>query len=217
MRTIDCLSVLVLALLAPNQTRADAAVYVSMDGFSPASATIGVGDAVYWMVVDEEGPYTISSLSGDWIPLYLYDEGDSTGLRFNEAGDYSYYDAFNSNFGVIHVRNGPANYPPTGAITSPSDGAVFRAPASFALSVDASDPDDGVMDVEFYVGNDLVDDVFNPPFSTFLSNLSAGQYLLKIVVYDYYGESATRSIVIPVQGNTASAPALASPRFSAGQ
>jgi len=192
-------------------------VYVSMDGFDPESTTIGVGEAVFWMVADDEGPYTISSFSGDWSPRYLYDEGDSVGLRFNEAGDYSYYDAFNYNSGMVHVGNAPPNTPPVGMITSPLDGAVFTAPASFTMSADASDADDGVMDVEFYLGDQEVDDVFYEPFSTSITNLAAGSYTLKIVVYDYSGGTATQTINIQVQSGSTSVPSMSAPCFVGGQ
>src|SRR5947207_15312591 len=98
------LVIALFTLLCALQAQADAYVSVSIDGFSPSSVTIAPGDAVYWTVADDLGPYTISSPVGDWGPRYLYDEGDSDGLQFNEAGDYSYYDAFNYNYGVVHVR-----------------------------------------------------------------------------------------------------------------
>lgn len=217
-REIAFLIMLLLVIAAAARLRADVVVYVSIDGFAPESTSIAVGEAVFWVVADDQGPYTISSFAGDWTPRYLYDEGDSVGLRFNEAGDYSYYDAFSFNGGVVHVGNAVPNLPPTGTITSPLDGAVFTAPASFTMSVDASDPDDGVMDVEFYLGDQLVDDEFNPPFTTSITNLSTGTYTLSAVVYDYSGGTVTQSVHVLIQGGSSGAvPSLATPSFVGGQ
>jgi hypothetical protein len=192
-------------------------VQVSIDGFSPSSVTIAPGDAVYWMVVDDMGPYTISSTSGAWGPRYLYDAGDTDGLQFNQTGDFFYYDAFNSNDGVVHVRPSVPNLPPSVTIASPHDGAIFIAPASFAFEVNAFDLDDGLSDVEFYVGADWWDDVFDIPFSTSVTNLAAGSYVLQAIAYDFSGATATNSVSITVQSGSAPRITLSAPRLVSGQ
>src|SRR6266404_262965 len=113
------------ATVCTTRAWADAYVQVSIGGFSPSSVTISPGEVVYWMVGDDMGPYSISSESGAWGPRYLYDQGDVEGLQFDQVGDYSYYDAFNYNYGVVHVRIGLPNSPPTVSIASPTDGAFL--------------------------------------------------------------------------------------------
>jgi len=169
------------------------------------------------MAVDDWGPYSISSESGAWGPRYLYDAGDVDGLQFNQAGDYFYYDVFNYNYGVVHVRIGLPNTPPTVSISSPADGALFVGPATFTFSADAFDLENGVSDVEFYVGADFVDDVFASPFSTTVTDLGSGSYTLFAVAYDFDGASSTCSISITVRDSTASGISLSAPEITAGQ
>src|SRR5579859_3887045 len=110
---LPCFAITALAAtFCASDLQADAYVQVSIDGFSPAAVSITPGEAVYWIVADDWGPYTISSDSGAWGPRYLYDPGDTEGLQFNQVGDYTYYDAFNFNYGVVHVRPGLPNMPP---------------------------------------------------------------------------------------------------------
>ncbi|MEI4861389.1 Ig-like domain-containing protein, partial [Klebsiella pneumoniae] len=87
--------------------------------------------------------------------------------------------------------NVTANLPPSVTITNPTANAILTAPATFEFSVDASDPDDGLSDVEFYVGTNLVDDVFSAPFATGITNLTAGTYVLTAIAYDNVGATAT--------------------------
>ena len=215
-RGICCYSLALTVALTVAQVRADAYVAVSYDGFSPSEVTIAPGEAVFWIVADDMGPYTISSPKGLWSPYYLYDEGDSTGLQFNQAGDYSYYDALNNNSGVVHVRVSVPNQPPTIATSTPTDGAVFTAPASFTFSVDASDLDDGLSHVEFYVGSELVDDVYSAPFSTTVTNRAAGVYTLVAVAYDFTGASTTNTVSITVLDGVAPTPKLEAPSVAGG-
>ena len=68
------------------------------------------------------------------------------------------------------------------------------------FAADASDSDsDGLSDVEFYVGTNLVDDIFSSPFTTTVTNLAAGTYTLTVIAYDNGGATATNSITIYVQ------------------
>src|SRR5207245_11023808 len=97
---------------------------------------------------------------------------------------------------TIHVT---VNIPPSVTITNPANYAVFSDPASFAFAVAASDTDvDGLSDVEFYVGTDLIDDIFSEPFTTSVTGLPAGSYTLTTIAYDNAGATATNSIAITV-------------------
>lgn len=194
---------------------ADATVYVRMNGFSPSSVTIGVGETVYFIVADDWGPYCIQSEAGAWTPWYLWDYGDGFGITINERGDYWYRDTFTYNRGVIHV--GTPNVPPSVSITSPGEGAVLSGPASFTFEANASDPDDGVMRVDFYVGSNLVAQVTSAPFSTLVSGLVAGDYTLTAVAYDTALATATDSVHIIVQSGTPPTIRLGPPRIVGAQ
>ena len=107
------------------------------------------------------------------------------------------------------------NIPPSVTITNPATNALFTAPATFLFQADASDTDaDGLSDVEFYVGTNLVDDVFSSPFTTTVTNLAAGTYILTAIAYDNAGGTATNSITVYVQGGiTLTAPKIVAGRF----
>jgi hypothetical protein len=186
------LLVLSAVCLAPLAAHAYALVTVTLSSLRPNPVFITVGDAVFWTEGDGWGPYGIYGLDG-W-----YTETDSYGIQFNRAGTYDYYDD-NGDYGTIYVSNSTPNQPPSVTITAPANHAVFSAPASFAFTATASDPDaDGISDVEFYVGANLVDDVFSPPYSTLVANLPAGTYTLSAVAYDTYGAAATNALTITV-------------------
>jgi plastocyanin len=187
---------------------ANAQVRVTDDGlsFSPDPVTILVSDSVLW-VDDGTGPYTITSDSGAWKPFQT-----PGGIIFNQPGTYPYHDD-NGDFGTIQVN---LNIPPSVTITNPASNAVFAPPGTFLFGADASDTDsDGLSDVEFFVGTNMVDDVFSSPFTTTVTNLAAGTYTLTAIAFDNAGATATNSITITVSASQQLA--LAAPRLLAGQ
>jgi plastocyanin len=201
-------SLTISLFVASGTLQAQPYVMVTDDGFSftPDPVYIVAGEVVYW-IDDGTGPYTIYSNNGDWVPF-----ATPGGLYFNQPGTYAYYDDA-GDFGTVYVS---ANTPPSVTITNPTNNAVFTAPASFTFAADASDSDaDGLSDVEFYVGTNLVDDVFSSPFATSVTDLTAGSYTLTVIAYDNVGATATNSITITVQ-NSASI-TLTALNLAAGQ
>jgi len=183
--------------------RADALVSVTAFSLSPNPVNIVTGEAVYWTDSDGGGPYGIYSSTGQFNT-----ETDGAGILFNQPGTYGYYDD-NGNIGSIHVT---ANVPPNVTILTPTNQTQFSAPATFQFSVNASDTDaDGLLDVEFYVGTNLVDDVFSAPFTTTITNLPAGTYTLMAIAYDNVFTTATNAVTITV--STATPPSLIAKRF----
>lgn len=183
---------------------ADITVIDNGMSFSPDPANIVVGEAVLWQD-DGSGPYQIVSDTGAWAPF-----NTPGAIVFSQTGTFSYHDDV-GDFGTVQVS---PNLPPSVTITNPATNAVFTAPASFVFAVDASDPDsDGLSDVEFYVGTNLVDDVFSSPFTTTVTNLPAGSYNLTSIAYDNAGATATNSITIYVQGLILSAPMIVAGKF----
>ena len=79
---------------------------------------------------------------------------------------------------------------PTVTMTSPANGAVFTAPASFTMTADAADADGTVTRVDFYrnsgeltvIGTDPT-----PPYSIDVSNLTPGSYSFTAWAYDDLG------------------------------
>jgi plastocyanin len=172
------------------QAQAQALVTDNGAGFSPDPVNIIAGQSVTWMD-DGTGPYQIISDTGAWAEF-----STPGGILFTQSGTYGYHDDV-GDFGTVYVS---PNLPPSVTITNPATNAVFSAPATFAFSADASDPDaDGLSDVQFYVGTNLVDDVFSSPFATTVTNLSLGTYVLTAIAYDNLGATATNQITIYVQ------------------
>ena len=168
-------------------------VYVSVDyfsGLSPDPVYINVGDIVYW-TDDGFGPYLIY-----FGPSLNFDTPG--GVQFFAAGTYNYIDDLGDQ-GTVYVGNAPPNSPPSVLITNPTNNAVFTAPAAFSFAVDASDPDpNDVAGVDFYIAGQLVDSVSFAPYDTPISNLAAGTYELKAIVYDFSNLSASNTISITV-------------------
>jgi hypothetical protein len=165
-----------------------------MCSLDPDPVNIAPGEKVYWTDADGGGPYSIYARNGAWNTYT-----DGPGIRFSQVGSFGYFDD-NGNAGTINVA---VNIPPSVTITNPANHAVFPAPASFSFAVAASDTDaDGLSDVEFYVGTDLVDDIYGEPFATSVTDLPAGSYTLTAIAYDNGGASATNSITITVGSST---------------
>ena len=111
------------------------------------------------------------------------------------------------------------NIPPSVAITNPLNNAVFPAPATFNIQADASDTaDDYISDVQFFLGTsdstNLLEDVYSAPFTTTVTNLAAGTYVLIAVATDSRGAQATNAITITVGGAVVN---LLAPRITDGR
>jgi len=194
------------ALLVCWLPPANAQMTVTDDGFSfsPDPLSVVVGDSISW-VDDGTGPYQIISDTGAWTTFKTPGQ-----VLFTQVGTFSYHDDF-GNFGTIYVS---LNIPPSVTITNPAPNALLSAPAFFVFGADASDTDsDGLSDVQFFVGTNLVDDVFSSPFTTTVSNLAAGTYTLTVVASDNAGATATNSIAITISQQ----PTLAVPRILTGK
>ena len=106
-----------------------------------------------------------------------------------------------------------ANKPPTVALTSPSNGAVFTAGGAVTLSATASDSDGSIAKVEFYRNATiLIGTATAPPYTFVWPNVVEGSYPLSATAYDNRNGKATSAAVnITVVGNQAPSVALASP------
>jgi regulation of enolase protein 1 (concanavalin A-like superfamily) len=79
------------------------------------------------------------------------------------------------------------NQSPLVSLTSPAYGASFVAPATIALTADASDPDGGIAGVDFYAGATLIGSDSSSPYSVTWSGVPAGSYSLTAVAKDLSG------------------------------
>jgi hypothetical protein len=109
-----------------------------------------------------------------------------------------------------------ANQAPTVSVTSPANGAVFTAPASFAFSANAADSDGQVAKVEFFRGSDLVGTDTVAPFTVNQSGLGAGTYALTAKATDNAGATTTSGTVSITVENPAPTGPIAAYAFDEG-
>jgi hypothetical protein len=87
---------------------------------------------------------------------------------------------------------------PIVTITSPTNGAVLTAPASFTIRTSISGGGNDVAQVEFFQGaNSLFVDTDNP-YRVDVDNLAAGNYTFTAILRDNNGETSTNSVSIVV-------------------
>jgi hypothetical protein len=203
-----------LPFFTPPNLRADATIYWDFDnGFSPSTVVIGPGETVTWWNVDPYGFSVTVTIGGSTsFSLDPY-EGQPVGFP-DQPGTYGFQSNWGNNGAVV------VNLPPSVTITNPLAGAVFAAPATFAIQATAADTaDDVIADVQFFLadgaGTNFLADVYNPPFTTGVTNLTAGSYALLAVATDSHGATATNAISITVQ-STVTAITLATPRWLNG-
>lgn len=84
---------------------------------------------------------------------------------------------------------------PTVSLSSPEDGAALNAPATVTLTADATDADGVVSSVQFYCGAVSMGQLFAPPFSLTVPNLSPSNYVFSAVATDNSGLTATSTLV----------------------
>ncbi|MBM4148578.1 MAG: hypothetical protein FJ224_05995 [Lentisphaerae bacterium] len=86
------------------------------------------------------------------------------------------------------------NVPPSCALTAPTNGASFTAPASITLTADASDTDGTVTKVEFFNGATLLGEDTASPYGYDWSNVTAGSYTLTARATDNVGAMTTSAV-----------------------
>ena len=109
----------------------------------------------------------------------------------------------------------PTNAPPTVAITSPTNNAIFTAPANINIEADASDVDGTISKVEFYSGTTLLGTATNSPYAFIWSGVPAGNYTVTARATDNLGDTATSTAVnIAVTNRTAAAVTIINPTWN---
>ena len=90
----------------------------------------------------------------------------------------------------------PPNKTPTVALTAPTSGATFAAPANITLSANASDSDGTITRVEFIEGGvNSLGTRTSAPYTMTWSNVTAGSYSLTASAIDNAGGIKTSSKV----------------------
>jgi plastocyanin len=181
----------------PQVSAADVPVTVGDNFFNPRKVTNNVNDRVVWTWTGISSHTSTSSGSPRLWDSGLMSSG-TFAYVFTTTGTFNYYCIPHAKqflmFGSVTVQGG--NTPPTVTITSPANNAVLIAPATFTVTVNASDPGGSVSQVEFFrdttsLGTDTIS-----PYSTNVNNLAAGTYTISAVATDNLGAQATNSITL---------------------
>ncbi|MBN1325618.1 hypothetical protein JW977_01380 [Candidatus Falkowbacteria bacterium] len=103
----------------------------------------------------------------------------------------------------IFVGNAPpgTNLPPEVTITSPADGTDYPAPANFTVMVYATDPDDLVASVQFWIDDTPLGTDNTTPYSLDVTDLPAGRYVLWAEATDSRGATGISQLVVIEVGN----------------
>ncbi len=118
------------------------------------------------------------------------------------SGNYSFTARATDDDGVSTTSTAVAiavNQSPSVAIASPASGAILGAPASPLVQATASDPDDSLSKVEFYLGGALQATDTTAPYAWQASNFAAGTYALTAKAFDTRGGvtvSAASSLIV---------------------
>jgi plastocyanin len=163
--------------------------------FSPSNLTVTVGDTVNF-----DGLASFHTVTGDttFEPFCgTVAPPESCTVTFNTVGKFPFHCIPHQAFGMTGLVTvvGP-NLVPFARITSPAEGSVFAAPATFAVSAEASDLFGIVSNVTFVRNNTtLIARDTNSPFSVTVSNLAAGSYVLTARPADTTGLTSTSAPV----------------------
>ncbi|MBC7485260.1 MAG: RICIN domain-containing protein [Cytophagaceae bacterium] len=89
----------------------------------------------------------------------------------------------------------PVNQAPSVTLTAPANGTSLNAPASIAITANASDADGSVAKVEFYNGTAKIGEDLTAPYAYTVSNAGAGTYVISVKAIDNLGAVTTSGSV----------------------
>jgi hypothetical protein len=100
-----------------------------------------------------------------------------------------------STFDNVTVTGGSGNQSPAVTLTSPASGSQFTAPATVSLAATATDPENRMASVGFYVEGTLISTDTTAPYAASWSATTPGTYSLTARAQDLDGGSTTSSAV----------------------
>jgi hypothetical protein len=100
-------------------------------------------------------------------------------------------------FSYVRSTPGTGNTPPSVSISSPTNGTVFTAPATFTVQATATD-NGSISQVQFFNNSTFLAADTSFPYEVTITNLAAGAYTLAAVATDNLDATATNTINITV-------------------
>ena len=168
----------VLAILASASTYAASTVTLAWD---PSTGTNIAGYKIYYGASSRS--YTNTLEVGDATTATISNLVTGATYYFVATA----YDSYNleSDFSNEVTYTNTVLAPPTIALTSPVNGAVYTAPASIGLSASVAANGHSVTKVQFYNGATLLGEDANAPYALTWSSVPSGAYSLTArLVYD---------------------------------
>lgn len=199
-----CIAVAGVCTFAACRSRAQSGVEVDWDyftGFHTTSISINVGDEVdFWNLDDTFDLY----LTGHPPESFSVDVPPTP-----DGFSFYYFPHVYNNPGTFTASDESANsititvgsvvvVPLSVAISDPASNAVFIAPATFSVTAVPSGGAAPYSDVQFLVGTNDTGDILSSPFTTTVTNLKAGSYVISAIVTDNNLNTATDSIPVIV-------------------
>ncbi|GCE14844.1 glycoside hydrolase family 48 protein [Tengunoibacter tsumagoiensis] len=155
-------------------------------GFTfPGDQSVGQGWSANW----SQSGKNVTAQSLSWNSTIAPNGSTTIGFNGVFTNDNTSPTAFTINGAACN------GIPPTVALTSPTSGSSFQAPANIPLQATASDSNGTITRVEFYNGSSLFGAVTSSPYTYSWNNVAAGSYSLTAVAYSSDGLSATSAPV----------------------
>jgi glucose/arabinose dehydrogenase len=155
------------------------------DGNLTNYASLGYVDWDTWAKLQHGGP---PSTIGVQAVVHLISDNIYLSVVFTSWG------GLGGGFSYTRSTPGLADQPPTVAITSPTNGASFTAPANVTITATASDSDGSVTNVAFFDGVTFLGQTNNTPYAV-TATFAAGSHALTAVATDNAGLSTTSGVV----------------------
>ena len=155
------------------------------DGTLADYASLSYVDWNTWAKTDHGGP---PGTVGVNAVVHLINEDIYLSANFTSWGGDG------GGFSWTRSTPAPADQPPTVAITSPTNGASFTAPAVVPITATAADSDGTVTNVEFFDGTTFLGQTNNTPY-TVTATFNAGSHSLTAVATDNANLSTTSAVV----------------------
>jgi len=187
-------------LVAASVTKGTAFQRRLADGNASVSTSGAFVTAPYWVKLERSGNMIMASESADgtnWTTVAsdTFTMGSTILVGLGVSSHVAGTPATATFDHVTVSSSAPANNPPTVALTSPSNGATFTAPATVSIAANASDTDGTVAKVDFYANSTLLGTSTTAPYGITWSNAPAGTYSLTAVATDNGGATTTSGAV----------------------
>ncbi len=188
----------------------------TFEGFNALFVNINAGDEVDIVNRDNDS-FDLQLVSGPAPENFHSDIPPDYYLPviYNTPGTYNLSDEFGDSV-TITVNSGQ---PLSVTITDPTNNAAFTAPATFSVTAVPSGGATPYYEMQFYVGTNLVGDLFSPPFTSTVTNLPVGSYNINVAVIDNDFNIATNSILVnvgPLMVTNYIVPAVCADIYSSG-